>query len=519
MSTTAVPPSELVRDPQPVLIVDPAEAARGEELQAQPQSRLFRAVWRWHFYAGLLVIPVIVMLCLTGIVYLFKPQIDQVFYGNQINVVNRATTPVTYAAQEAAVKAAVPGATITSLSPPPDGSRSTQFGVTTKQGRTWTVYVNPYTGKVLGHKDIKNSVVQIARELHGSLLTDRFWAHKGAFGPKGNGSYLIELVGSWSIVLIVTGMYLWWPRGPKRSLRAALRPRLRARSARVRWRDVHAITGVMFSFLFLFMLVSGLVWTGFWGVKVQDVATSIGASYPAALTNGVPSQKLAAVVGADKASWASGEIPVPPSAYAVGVTPQAHQAQLAGLRWDPAKGAPIDAIVARVQQMRMAAGYTISPPFDKTGSYSVARSPDNDILPNQSALKERTLFIDQYTARTVGDVRFGQFGPAAQASDLAIALHQGRQFGLLNQLLTLFVTLMLLLSCATAVVMWRKRRPKGIGAPRRAPNRKLGIGVIAITAGLGVFFPLLGFSIVALLIFDFVLVKHIPPLRRALGAA
>jgi uncharacterized iron-regulated membrane protein len=66
--------------------------------------------------------------------------------------------------------------------------------------------------------------------------------------------------------------------------------------------------------------------------------------------------------------------------------------------------------------------------------------------------------------------------------------------------------------------MWRKRRPRGIGAPRRAPDRKLGAGVVAITLGLGVFMPLLGISIVVLLVLDFVVVKRIAPLRRALGA-
>lgn len=48
---------------------DPAEIARGAELRAQPRPRLFRTVWRWHFYAGLLVIPTIVILSLSGIVY------------------------------------------------------------------------------------------------------------------------------------------------------------------------------------------------------------------------------------------------------------------------------------------------------------------------------------------------------------------------------------------------------------------------------------------------------------------
>jgi len=211
------------------------------------------------------------------------------------------------------------------------------------------------------------------------------------------------------------------------------------------------------------------------------------------------------------------ELPVPPSAYAAGQAPGVRRT--AGLRWSPSSGAPIDAIVARAQQMHVAPGYSIAFPGDTTGSYAVSRYPDIDVQPNQSALKERYAFIDQYTARPVGDVPFAQFGPMAQATDLAISLHQGRQFGLANQLIVLLGTLALLLSCATAVVMWRKRRPKGIGAPRRAPSRSLGAGVVAITFALGVFFPLLGLSILALLVFDFVIVKHVPPLRRALGAA
>ncbi len=500
------------------LAADPAESARGAELREQPQSRLFRAVWRWHFYAGLLVIPIIVILSFSGIVYLFKPQIQNIFLGHLRSVRDPHTAIVSYDRQLAAVKAAVPDGTVSSVSPAPDGGRSTMFGVNTKSGRAWTVYVNPYTGKVLGHTDNANQVTQIAREVHSSLLTSRFWSYPGPFGPKGQGNKLMELAGSWMIVLIITGVYLWWPRGPKRSLRRALRPRLRSRSLRVRWRDVHAVTGVLFSFVFLFVIVSGMFWTGVWGQKYQQVATSLGASYPAVMTNGVPSRTLAQVAGGETVSWASGEVPVPPSAYAAGQSPKAGQAQLAGLRWNPASGAPLDAIVARTQELHMARGYTISFPFGKTGSYAVSRSPDSDVLPDQSALGERSLFIDQYTAKPVGDVRFAQYGVLAQATDLAISLHEGRQLGLVSQLMTLVATLMLLVSAATAVVMWRKRRPKGIGAPRRAPNRKLGAGVVAITLGLGVFFPLLGLSIVALLVFDFVIVKRIPPLRRALGA-
>lgn len=38
---------------------------------------LYRTIWRWHFYAGLFVIPFILLLSLTGAAYLFKPQLDR----------------------------------------------------------------------------------------------------------------------------------------------------------------------------------------------------------------------------------------------------------------------------------------------------------------------------------------------------------------------------------------------------------------------------------------------------------
>jgi uncharacterized iron-regulated membrane protein len=513
-NVVAAPQSIAVADRR---AADPADMARGEELLAQPRPRLFRAVWRWHFYAGLLVIPIVVILSLSGIVYLFKPQIDSVFYGHQRNVEARGAT-LGYAQQLAAVRRALPGASVTSVAPPPNARRSTQFGVTTRERRDWTVFVDPYSGRVLGHRDNRRYLPGIALDVHGSLLTSRFMDDEGAWGDR-----LIELATSWALVLVVTGMYLWWPRGRRQSLRRALTPRLRARSRRVRWRDAHAVTGVAFSFVFLFFLVTGLAWSGVWGQKYKQVATQLGSTYPPGTFDGVPSKTIDDVVKGGKPAWAAGGLAVPASAGGAGGRPghTGHDghARLRTLRWNVEDGAPLDAVVARAQQMGMAPGTIITFPYDKTSSYAVSLYPDNDVQPDQNALKERFAFVDQYTAKPVGDFRYAQFGAMAKATDLGIALHEGRQLGIWNQLGALIGTLALLLSCATATVMWRKRRPKGLGAPRRAPNRKLGAGVVAITLGLGILFPLLGISIVALLVFDFVIVRHVAALRRALGAA
>ena len=43
----------------------------------EKQGRLYRMLWRWHFYAGIILLPFIIILSLTGMVYLFKPQIER----------------------------------------------------------------------------------------------------------------------------------------------------------------------------------------------------------------------------------------------------------------------------------------------------------------------------------------------------------------------------------------------------------------------------------------------------------
>jgi uncharacterized iron-regulated membrane protein len=49
------------------------DTERGAERKAWPD---YRAIWRWHFYAGLFCIPFVTVLAVSGSIYLFKPQIE-----------------------------------------------------------------------------------------------------------------------------------------------------------------------------------------------------------------------------------------------------------------------------------------------------------------------------------------------------------------------------------------------------------------------------------------------------------
>jgi uncharacterized iron-regulated membrane protein len=465
------------------------DRAIAQDEAIRPRSALYRAVWRWHFYAGIFAIPVIVVLSLSGLVYLFRPQIENIF----------------------------PDEPVIGMGVPSAANRATEFyvdnggtGGFAPAGRT--VYVDPYTGEIEGNRNNAYNPAQIALQIHGFLMTTNW------LGDEKWGDHFMELIAGWTVVLVVTGVYLWWPRGRAgKSLTGTLIPRFNLRGTRIPWRDIHAITGVLFAFVFLFFLITGLMWTDVWGAKYSEVATSWGSTYAEAPSESALPQTIGeAVPGSGGASWAQSELPVLPSGEPAGTNHSQHT-EGGTLTWNPADGAPLDAVVARAQAEGFTTGYYVFMPDGETGSFLVQQYADADPEINQSAVDGRSLFVDQYSAETVGQYDFSQYGWMAKASDWGISLHEGREWGIWSQILAAAGTLAILTSAATSVVMWYKRRPSGLGAPRRIYTPSATAGILVITFTLGVFFPLVGISLVALLIFDFLILRRIPPLARAFG--
>ena len=96
------------------------------------------------------------------------------------------------------------------------------------------VYVHPDTLAVLKSVPHTSRLTEIVRMIHSELLVGR-----------NGGSLLIELAASWAIIMLVTGLYLWWPRDA-RGLAGVFYPRF-GRASRVFWRDLHAVTGIWVS--------------------------------------------------------------------------------------------------------------------------------------------------------------------------------------------------------------------------------------------------------------------------------
>ncbi|HDS1735370.1 PepSY domain-containing protein [Pseudomonas sp. BP8] len=435
-----------------------------------PRISFYNLAWRWHFYAGLFVAPFMILLAITGIIYLFKPQLDPLMY-RELMVVEASDHRQTADALLAEVQRAYPQGHVGQYLPALNAERSAQF-VVHDGGRELNVFIDPYSAKLLGEQDAKDNLQAVARALHGELMV-------GTVGDR-----LIELAAGWGIVLVVSGLYLWWPRG--RNSAGVLWPRLSARG-RLLWRDLHAVSGFWGSALLLLMLLSGMTWTGLWGKQYADLWNR----FPAAMWNDVPkSDQEARVLNQahrQTVPWAMENTPMPQSG--------AHAEHAGHHMMSSAPAAPQVSLqqVEDIATSRLVEpGYSITLPTTAEGVFTVAVFADD---PRNDA----TLHVDQYTGKVLADVRWQDYSPVARATELGVMLHEGKMFGAFNQIVILLVCLMILLGSVSGLVMWWKRRPAGgLGVPplrHDLPRWKTATAVMLV---LGVAFPLVGVSMLVM---------------------
>jgi uncharacterized iron-regulated membrane protein len=473
----------------------------------------YRTLWRWHFYAGLFVMPFLVVLAITGTLYCFQPQIEPLLYPQRLTVAPQAVPRLPEDALLARARAAMPpdavAVTAVVASAP---ERSAEFIFRLADGDKQSVYVNPYTGAVLGTLSVERRFMQVDRMLHRKLLLGK------------PGELLMELAACWTLVMIGTGVALWWPR-EKTTARAALLPRFTLKG-RALWKNVHAVMGIWLALGALAFVLTGLPWTGSWGKQFKALATAANLGAPPGSWGGLPLQsampgksgkQLAAADthaenapldehaehnghGAHAANTDSmpgmvmDDLPLPLTPWAVGNThvPNSHSSDDASA----AHPLPLGRVVALAASLGVTDGYNIVLPASSTGVYTVSYFPDDP-------KDERTLYIDQYSGAILKDIRYGDYGAVSKAVSYGTSLHMGRYFGVANQILCAAISLGLAAMTVTGCVMWWKRRPqRSLGAPSREraapPMRGWKTGL----ALLGIVFPLMGATLLAVWLAD-----------------
>jgi uncharacterized iron-regulated membrane protein len=438
----------------------PSPSQRAEsaaELPSASPQRLYARVWRWHFFAALIVIPFVLWQATTGVLYLWHQEIAGYFYPDQTRVTAMAGQ-ASLESQLATVLRHQPREKLQSIEVSEDPARSTAFFFADVNGLPYPAFTNPHSGEYLGTVPSTHWLRGLTRGLHGG------WPIKPW------GSYLLELGACWAIVMTLTGLYLWWPRNSA-GFGGVLYPRIKSGS-RAFWRDLHAIVGVYFALVMLAFLFTALPWTTFWGNQV-----------------------LGPIERATHQETPIGFF------FAGGHDGHANHAGH-GAESSASPALTLDDVVAHAR----AAGARGSLEIRPAAPGGVVTMRDD----HPRAWDETYLQLDGRTGAVLTRVTWEDFPVLSRIVSLGVDLHEGHFFGRANQVFNTVVVGALYWLVVTGFIGWYRRRPNGgVSAP---PKREIHFprAVVAVAIALCIFMPLLGASVLLIALLDRLLGRLVP---------
>jgi uncharacterized iron-regulated membrane protein len=415
---------------------------------AERASRLYAVVWRWHFYAGLLTAPLMWVVTITGALYTFRTEVvewrDRPWLVVEPGSQRRGVEELAEVARKAAGSDHLEGM---ALRAEPD--RSIRFMVEGKGTGGHDggpphvdVYVNPYTGDVLGTREEGSDFFDVVLALHRDLMA-------GATGRA-----LVELTTSWGLILLATGVYLWWPRG--KSNVGVWAPRLKGKLYAV-LRDWHSVPGFYLAALIGIVTATGLVFSLVLGSTFNWTAQKIGHWPP---------------------EWMA-----PPKAS----------------KPSPgASAASLDTVVANfLKEARPG----------ETVLYRIPAKPELNhrawMIEEDDKNRMRAVTADRRTGEVISSVAPADLPLMYRVRLWSVSIHMGKIFGLTTEILAMIATLAMFALSVTGVWMWWERRPRArTGFPRRPEPRSLPRwGWLIVLLG-GVLMPVAGASMILVLLLD-----------------
>jgi uncharacterized iron-regulated membrane protein len=205
--------------------------------------RIFTLLHRW---AGLVLGVLLVALGISGSALVFRADIER-----WQTAAFRSVTPLAERRPVddwvSAARAYVPRKVLARITFPANETDAAQVYMrlatarNLKQAELEVVYVDPYRAIALGSKTANSGILWSLQDFHYALFS-------GETGLKING------LGAFALVLLgFSGPILWWPGWKRRA--DALRVRLRPAPAR--WRDLHAVSGVVICLALLLIGATG----------------------------------------------------------------------------------------------------------------------------------------------------------------------------------------------------------------------------------------------------------------------
>ncbi|SNT47894.1 Uncharacterized iron-regulated membrane protein [Asanoa hainanensis] len=445
---------------------DPGRAAASRPRTIGP------LVLRLHFYAGILVAPFLVVAALTGLAFVFSPQLDQVVYAHELRV-DPTGTARPLAEQVTAARAAHPAGDLATVIPPLAATDTTKvvFNLPELGEKQHTVYVSPYTNEVrgtlttwFGSTPLQTWLDDLHRHLHLGVV----------------GRHYSELAASWLWLVALGGLFLWLRRQwtGRRKLRRTVLPDLAARKGVRRTRGWHAATGVWLVVGLLALSATGLTWSRYAGANFDVVQEAWGGPRPT-LDTAVPAGGDSGGGHHGGAASSGGEVAI----------------------------ADVDQVTILARDAGLTGPIQVTPPAEPGAAWVVAQ---NDLA---WPTRQDSAAVDPVAGAVVARTYFAEWPLMQKLSSWGVSLHMGYLFGLLNQILLAALALGLLCVIVWGYRMWWQRRPTRAdraallgAAPARGAWRQAHpmavVVILAIAAAVGWALPMLGISLAVFLVVD-----------------
>ncbi|MGO2561754.1 PepSY-associated TM helix domain-containing protein, partial [Psychrobacter sp.] len=351
------------------------------------------------------------------------------------------------------------------------------------------------------------------------------------------GDYLLETAAALTILMILSGWYLWWQK--RKSLKAMLIPNEAVANKKKRSfiRTIHATLGSWVSILLLFFCISGMAWAGVWGERVVQawsqfpagkwgvapMPVSIDYSQHSAPANeSAPEPHVHGAAATDAPTHGSvlnsgktKEVP-----WVLELTPMPVSGTTMG-KDGIAPNLPImvDTVDRYAREIGFVGRYQLNLPQGETGVWTL--SQDSMSYDMTSPTADRTVHIDRYSGKVLADIHYDDYNAFGKFMAAGIAIHMGT-LGWWSVLANVLFCLFVVIISVSGYVMWWQRRPRstsesiGLNPPARGQQFSIWWPIAIPLLIVAIIFPTAIIAILVIALLDFLVISRVAFLQKLL---
>jgi len=434
-------------------------------------KNIFNPLQRLHFYAALFITPLLITLTISGIGYLFFQEVENNVYKNEFFGDSSVKTHQSLNQAVNQVEDKFDGFYISKVSIL-EGAYNKRITLDDMAGNQRYVFLD-HNNQIVADQNAKHTYANVVRNIHSSLFTENTIIN-----------YLVELTACWTIFMILSGSYMLI----KKKL-------ITNKTKNLKFQKWHGVLGIIIAIPVFVLVLTGLPWSGYMGAKIANVMDNSGELGQSELAINPPKSDV------NEIPWATRNNKQPESK-----NESAHHGSGEMPRTDIEKQISIDKVVSNAQKDGISKPFSVVYPTSEEAAFTVSKGSNTgvtglDVAPDE----EQTLYIDQYNGKSLGKVKYQEYGIIGKWFTWGIPLHEGHLFGIANKVINLLVCIALLTAIALGLTSWIKRmKSTNIKVPKRI-KKPMSIPLVVGLVILGILMPLFGFSLIIVFLIELLL--------------